>query len=127
MSTYLHLKDETGCTVNFPVRDCSYIKEDPAPLSRERSLHGRWGDEYIEVETFGRYLHDIIHGKYRQPIEIDRVIFNDPATIVFWKGGDKTVVKCMDGDTYSKEVGLAMCVCKRILGDNYHRVFKDWV
>ena len=31
MSTYLHLKDETGCSVNFPVRGCSHIKEDPAP------------------------------------------------------------------------------------------------
>lgn len=127
MSTYLHLKDATGCSVNFPVRDCSYVKEDPAPYSREHSFLGRWGDEYIEVETVGRELHDLVHGKYRQPIEIDRVIFNDPATIVFWKGGGKTVVKCMDGDAYSKEVGLAMCVCKRVFGDKYHRVFKDWV
>lgn len=129
MSTYLHLKDETGCSVNFPVRDCSYIKEDPAPYYAldAQKTRVRWGDEHIDAEVFGRDLHDLIHGKYRKPIEIDRVIFNDPATIVFWKGGDKTVVKCMDGDAYSKEVGLAMCVCKRVFGDKYHRVFKDWV
>lgn len=124
MSTYLHLKDDTGCSINFPVLECSYIKGDPVPYSLER---GRWIDEYIDVEIMGRDLHDLVHGKYRQPIEIDRVIFNDPATIVFWKGGGKTVVKCMDGDAYSKEVGLAMCVCKRVFGDKYHRVFKDWV
>lgn len=127
MSTYIHLKDETGCNVQFLVRsDCSYVKEEPGPLSREQAFRGRWGDDHIKAEIIGRGLHDLIHGKNRQPVEIDRVIFNDPATIVFWKGGDKTVVKCMDGDTYSKEVGLAMCVCKRVFGDKYHRVFKDW-
>lgn len=128
MSTYIHLKDDTGCNVKFLVRsDCSYVKEEPGPFSQEHTFRGRWGDEHIKAEIIGRDLHDLIHGKRRQPIEIDRVIFNNPATIVFWKGGDKTVVKCMDGDAYSKEVGLAMCVCKRVFGDKYHRVFKDWV
>ena len=31
--------------------------------------------------------------------EIDHVVFNDPATIVFWKDGTKTVTKCHAGDT----------------------------
>lgn len=33
--------------------------------------------------------------------QIKNVIFNDPATIVFWKDGTKTVVKCQKdkGDT----------------------------
>lgn len=58
--------------------------------------------------------------------EIRKVIFNDPATIVFWEDGTKTVVKCMEGDTFSREMGLAMCICKKVLGNNYHRVFKEW-
>ena len=61
------------------------------------------------------------------PFEIKKVIFNDPATIVLWEDGTKTVVKCMEGDTYSKEMGLAMCICKKALGSQYHRVFKEWV
>ena len=41
---------------------------------------------------------------------IKDVIFNDPATIVIWKDGTKTVVKCQTetGDTYNKELGLAI-------------------
>ena len=33
---------------------------------------------------------------------IKKVIFNDPATIVLWDDGTKTVVKCSEGDTYSE-------------------------
>ncbi len=49
---------------------------------------------------------------------IERAIFRDPATIVFWEDGVKTVVRCQDGDAYSPEVGLAMCVCKRFFGNS---------
>lgn len=61
------------------------------------------------------------------PITIDRVIFNDPATIVFWKDGSKTVVKCQKGDRYDPEKGLAMAMCKKALGNkgNYCNVFKE--
>ena len=63
---------------------------------------------------------------FKQP-KIKKVIYNDPATIVLWNDGTKTVVKCMEGDTYSKEMGLAMCICKKALGSQYHRVFNEWV
>ena len=59
--------------------------------------------------------------------KINRVIFNDPATIVFWNDGTKTVVKCMEGDTYSKEVGLAMCISKKMLGDKFHWTFNHYI
>lgn len=60
---------------------------------------------------------------------IKDVIFNDPATIVLWKDGTKTVVKCQEGDTYSKELGLAMCISKKYLGNkgNFNEVFKKWI
>lgn len=62
-------------------------------------------------------------------IEIKTVIFNDPATIVIWLDGSKTVVKCQPGDTYSKETGLALCIAKKYLGNkgNYNEVFKKWI
>ncbi len=59
--------------------------------------------------------------------KIKRVIFNDPATIVFWNDGTKTVVKCMEGDTYSPEVGLAMCISKKMLGDKFHWTFNHYI
>lgn len=60
---------------------------------------------------------------------IDKVIFHDPATIVYWKDGTKTVVKCGPNDTYSKETGLALCYMKKVLGNkgNYNNVFRKWI
>lgn len=45
--------------------------------------------------------------------KIKNVIFNNPATIIYWDDGTKTVVKCMDEDTYAPDVGIAMCVMKK--------------
>ena len=50
-------------------------------------------------------------------LEPKKVIFSDPATIVLWKDGTKTVVKTQDGEKYDKEKGLAMCYTKKILGN----------
>lgn len=60
--------------------------------------------------------------------EIDRVIFNPPATIVIWKNGDKTIVKAQDGEHFDKEKGLAMAIVKYICGNTgvYNEVFKQW-
>ena len=60
---------------------------------------------------------------------IKKVIFNDPATIVFWYDGTKTVVKCQPEDTYDKRMGLALCIAKKALGNkgNYNKVFDKWV
>lgn len=59
---------------------------------------------------------------------IKDVIYNDPATIIFWKDGTKTVVKC-DGEEYDPEKGFAMAVCKKVFGNggNYYNTFKKWL
>lgn len=60
---------------------------------------------------------------------IKDVIFNDPATIVIWADGTKTVVKCQPNDEYNKETGLALCIAKKYLGNkgNFNDVFKKWI
>ena len=61
--------------------------------------------------------------------EIKNVIFNEPATIVIWKDGTKTVVKCQEGEGYDPEKGMAMAISKKALGNmgNYCEVFKKWL
>lgn len=61
--------------------------------------------------------------------EIENVIFNPPATVVFWNDGTKTVVKCGDMDLYSRETGLAMCIAKKVYGNkgSYFNEFKKWI
>lgn len=58
-----------------------------------------------------------------KPLGIERVLFNEPATIVFWTDGTKTVVKCRKGDKWDAEKGLAMACAKKLLGndDGYHK------
>ena len=60
---------------------------------------------------------------------IDNVIFNDPATIILWKDGTKTVVKCGEGEVYDPEKGMAMAISKKVLGNhgNYYETFKKWL
>lgn len=59
---------------------------------------------------------------------IKNVIFNDPATIVFWSDGTKTVVKC-HGEDFDPEKGLAMAISKKIFGNNgdYYNIFKKFL
>ena len=47
-----------------------------------------------------------------------RVIFNSPATIVFWKDGTKTVSSAHN-EAYDPEKGLAVCFAKKALGNGY--------
>lgn len=51
--------------------------------------------------------------------EIERVIFNGPATIVFWSDNTKTIVKCMEGEKFDEEKGIAMAFMKKMYGKGY--------
>lgn len=69
-----------------------------------------------------------IYRTMRKP-EIKKVIFNDPATIVMWDDGTKTVVKTQGDETFDPEKGLAMAISKKVLGNkgNYFEEFKKWI
>lgn len=62
-------------------------------------------------------------------LAIRKVVFNDPATIVFWADGDKTVVKCGENDIFDPEKGLALAISKKFLGNKgkYYDIFKKWL
>ncbi len=59
---------------------------------------------------------------------IKEVIFNDPATVVLWKDGTKTVVKSSN-EKFDPEKGLAMAFAKKMFGNkgNYYNVFKRFL
>ena len=59
---------------------------------------------------------------------IDKVIYNNPATIVIWSDGTKTVSKTHAGDEYSPEVGLVLCVLKKLSGNTkVHDLIEAWI
>ena len=67
----------------------------------------------------------------KAPLTITNVIFNPPATIVFWSDNTKTVVKCDTNlEAYDPEKGIAMAISRKMLTDNkrdYYNVFKHWL
>ena len=61
-------------------------------------------------------------------LDFERIEFHDPATIVFWNDGTKTVVKARHGDKFDKEKGLAMAIAKKVMGNTnkYYDVFEEY-
>ena len=70
-----------------------------------------------------------LHPDAKYVPEIKRVIYNGPATIIMWADGTKTVVKCQPGDVYDPELGLAMAIAKKALGNKgrFNDIFKRWL
>jgi len=48
----------------------------------------------------------------------ERIVYNPPATIVFWKDKTKTVVKCSEGEEYSEYFGFLAALGKKIFETN---------
>lgn len=64
----------------------------------------------------------------KQSATIEKVIFNEPATIILWADGSKTVVKAKN-EAYDPEKGLAMALVKKLTGNEgkYYDVFRKWL
>lgn len=86
--------------------------------------------------ALSRYLGYKKNNEYKKAVQnltyipkIKDVIYNDPATIVFWEDGTKTVVKCEFSKRFDPEKGLAMAIVKKAYGNkgNYYNVFKKWL
>lgn len=76
------------------------------------------GEDFTE---FVKKVHDVFKKKKEEKIRMNTpksVIFNNPATIVFWKDGSKTVAKAHN-EAFDPEKGLAICYAKKALGDGY--------
>ena len=61
--------------------------------------------------------------------KVKQVLYRNPATIVYWSDGSKTVVKCQREDAYDPEKGLAMAILKKMNGNTsrYYKEFKKWL
>lgn len=83
-------------------------------------------DMLTKMFLYSEHSNIILRNKH---VEITKVIFNNPATIVFWSDGKKTVVKCAGDEAFDEEKGLAMAISKRVLGNhgNYYNEFKKWL
>jgi hypothetical protein len=53
--------------------------------------------------------------KHKTIPEIKQVIFNNPATVIFWSDGTKTIVKSHN-EEFDEEKGFAMAYLKKVFG-----------
>lgn len=95
--------------------------------SHPRVIYGFFKDSELAFDDSNAYRD--IFWVSKTTMAIKNVIFHDPATIVYWMDGTKTVVKCQSGDIFDPEKGLAMAIAKRVYGDNgrYCELFKKWI
>lgn len=65
---------------------------------------------------------------YFTPGMIKDVQFYPPATKMIFKDGTTTVSVAQEGDEYSPEVGMMVCVLKYIFGNKkYNNMFNEWI
>lgn len=109
----------------------SYEKEGIAVMS---DIVKQYMDNDVQEVQAATIRYQVRNGHYIRPLKtlvpaIKNVIFNDPATIVFWADGSKTVVKAQDGDIFDPEKGLTMAITKKALGNkgNYCNELKKWL
>lgn len=103
----------------------TYVEEDIENTRRLVICGGRANGKSL---MSAMYLLDALNCNSNK-FKIKNVIFNDPATIVFWDDGTKTVVKCSEGDKFDPEKGLAMAITKKALGNkyDYYNTIKHWL
>lgn len=92
------------------------LKQELNDLKKKRDIPSAYPGS-----TFGLVYQEC---KVRPTFVIDKVLFNPPATIVFWRDGTKTVVKCKEGEEFSEWAGIALCLAKKLYGPNFHKIFK---
>lgn len=72
------------------------------------------------------YINDA-EGTLENEVYITRVLYNNPATIVFWSDGTQTRNVCPKNALYNPDSGLAFCVLKKLMsGNEMAKLFNDW-
>lgn len=110
-----------------PSKDLIRVSASNLGIDIDRAIYTAMATDYSRQSTERAEKNDIV--KFGMCcVCIRKVIFNDPATIVLWSDGTKTVVKCGPEDTFDMEKGLAMAIVKKMAGNDnrFHKVFKEW-
>ena len=66
-----------------------------------------------------KFLRDkVAETKNFYSLNVSKIIFNPPATIVFWEDGTKTVVKCSAEDKFNEYYGFLVALGKKVYENN---------
>jgi len=78
--------------------------------------------DYKSLDTTNGTFHQIIN-------DIEKVVFNPPATVIIFKDGEKVVVKTSEDDEFDPEIGFAMAIIKKLFGSRsgFKKFIKKWL
>lgn len=107
----------------------TFLADDPAyfPADCTRACYERNYESMDIVANFIKTkavsdikvtLYDLYGLEKPVSFDVKEVIYNDPAVVVYWKDGTKTVATAQNED-YDPEKGLAICFAKKALGNSY--------
>lgn len=110
-----------------PSKDVIRVSANSLGIDIDRAIYTAMAIDYSRQSTEQTKKNDIVRLGMCN-VSIRKVIFSNPATIVLWSDGTKTVVKCGPDDIFDKEKGLAMAIVKKMAGNDsrFHKVFKKW-
>lgn len=132
---FVHM-DPVGWTSDlFKKRDAVFGKRELVNKAKEAFFHLGVFRSSMSLSTYIKEAHaddtreEVVDTSKTYIPEIKNAYFNKPMTVVIWEDGTKTMIKCQDGDAYSAETGLALCIAKKALGNmpNFNNVFKKWI
>ena len=110
-----------------PSKDLIRTSANNLRIDIDRAIYASMAIDYSRQSMEQAYKNDIVRFGMCS-VSIRKVIFNDPATVVLWSDGTKTVVKCGPEDKFDMEKGLAMAIVKKMAGNDnsFHKVFKQY-
>lgn len=86
------------------------------PIASNEFAIGGYSDAFFNTLQVNDWVHGI---NLSIMPTIDKLIFNPPYTIVYWKGvKEPTIVKAMEGTEFDFYYGLCAAVAKKVLGGN---------
>ena len=83
-----------------------------------------WDEDPFCIEPAPATLREHLIRQEEQSMKAERVIFNGPATIVFWKDGTKTIVKCSVNDRDDSEKAFLMAFFQKQTGMSKTQIAK---
>ena len=110
--------DTMICRLKFEIDVKEAYKYEPL-MKRSR--------DSLQIRQFGEYVLSAFLDATNLP-KPKKIIFHDPATIVFWEDGTKTVVKKTENDTDDREKAVMFAILKKVCGSrgNMNRYLKSF-
>jgi hypothetical protein len=120
--TELGINHEVGCRPEIEMKLVGYTNDELLTLNKLASNFYN-----IKIEREDAAMAATLYGRSKiefmpRDIKVEKVIFNKPATIIFWSDNTKTVVVCGENDEYDAEKGFFIACAKKLFGNDYKAV-----